>query len=308
MSAAASANPVYANVAFLRIPEFDARSVTEQASLKDRLEGRVKAVLGPIAAGDRVVLDADDGVALVLFGDSARALRIAQSLRGEEAFLQVGLNYGPLALTSQGPDGRVFGDGLAAAAAAARFAAPEKILVTQDFVRALETNAPELAAELTSAGEFTDTRVRQHQLFTPDPVRGAQRRRRILWTTLGGVAAIVLLGVFAREANRIFFPPRPAIITLLVKPRGEVFVNGVSKGVAPPLKHLEVEAGKHVITIRNAGSPPLELALNLMAGEETTITHTFTVRPSPPPRKPAAKPEKSEPDLWRDFKNLFKGT
>ena len=109
MSAAASANPVYANVAFLRIPEFDARSVTEQASLKDRLEGRVKAVLGPIAAGDRVVLDADDGVALVLFGDSARALRIAQSLRGEEAFLQVGLNYGPLALTSpktrpSGPD------------------------------------------------------------------------------------------------------------------------------------------------------------------------------------------------------------
>ena len=101
MSASLSANPVYANVAFLRIPEFDARSVTEQASLKDRLESRVKAALGSVSAADRVVLDADDGVAIVFFGESARALRIAQSLRGEEAFLQVGLNYGPLALTSK---------------------------------------------------------------------------------------------------------------------------------------------------------------------------------------------------------------
>jgi len=308
MSAAPSANPVYANVAFLRIPEFDARSVTEQASLKDRLEGRVKAALAPVAAHDRVVLDADDGVALVLFGDCARALRIAQSLRGEEAFLQVGLNYGPLALTSPpGPEARVFGDGLASAAAAARFATPDKILVTQDFVRALEASAPELAADLTSAGEFTDTRVRQHQLFTPNPVRGAQRRRRIAWTTVGGVAAILLLGVFAREANRIFFPPRPAIVTLAVKPRGEVFVNGLSKGVAPPLKNLELEAGRHVITIRNAGSPPLELALNLKAGEETTITHTFATPRPPAPRKPQPKPEQ-KPDFWRDFKNFFGGT
>jgi hypothetical protein len=249
------------------------------------------------------VLDADDGVALVLFGDSARALRIAQSLRGEEAFLQVGLNYGPLALTSQAPDARVYGDGLASAAAAARFATPEKILVTQDFVRALETNAPDLAADLTSAGEFTDTRVRQHQLFTPDPRRGAQRRRRTLWLGVGGVAAILLLGVFAREANRIFFPPSPAILTFAVKPRGEVFVDGVSKGITPPLKTLELEAGKHVVTIRNPGSPPLEIALNLKSGEETTITHTFATR-----RVEPRKPPQQQPDFWRDLKKKFGGS
>jgi hypothetical protein len=299
---ASLANPVYANVAFLRIPEFDARSVTEQASLKDRLESRVKAALASVAERDRVVLDSDDGVALVLFGDSARALRIAQSLRGEEAFLQVGLNYGPLALTSQASDARVFGDGLASAAAAARFATPEKILVTQDFVRALESNAPELAADLTSAGEFTDTRVRQHQLYTPDPERGAQRRRRTLWAGVGGVIAILLLGVFAREANRLFFPPSPAIITFAVKPRGEVFVDGVSRGLTPPLKNLELEAGKHVVTIRNPGSPPLEIALNLKSGEETTITHTFATR-RVEPRKP-----QPQPDFWRDLKKRFGGS
>jgi hypothetical protein len=303
MSASFSASPVYANIAFLRIPEFDTRSVTEQASLKDRLEGRVKAAIANVADRDRVVLDTDDGVALVLFGDSARALRIAQSLRGEEAFVQVGLNYGPLALTSQDSEGRVFGDGLASAAAAARFATPEKILVTQDFVRALETQAPELAADLTDAGEFTDTRVRQHNLFTPDPVRGAQRRRRTLWTGVGGVIAILLLGVFAREASRVFFPPRPAIIMLAVKPRGEIFVDGISQGVTPPLKTLEVEAGKHVVTIRNAGSPPLEIVLNLKAGEETTITHTFSTPRRVEPRKP-----QPQPDFWRDLKKKFGGS
>jgi hypothetical protein len=305
MSAPSSANPVYANVAFLRIPEFDTRSVTEQASLKDRLEGRVRAALGSVAHRDRVVLDADDGVALVLFGDSSRALRIAQSLRGEEAFLQVGLNYGPLALTSPGAEARVFGDGLASAATAARFATPEKILVTQDFVRALEASAPDVAADLTSAGEFTDTRVRQHQLYTPDPARGAQRRRRTLWTAVGGVTAILLLGIFAREVNRIFFPPSPAIITLAIKPRGEVFVDGVSRGFAPPLKNLEVDAGKHVITLRNPGSPPLELTLNLKAGEETTITHTFAMRRAEP-RK--GQPQSQPPsDFWRDLKKQFGG-
>jgi hypothetical protein len=303
MSASLSASPVYANIAFLRIPEFDTRSVTEQASLKDRLEGRVKAAVANIANRDRVVLDTDDGVALVMFGDSARALRIAQSLRGEEAFLQVGLNYGPLALTSQDSEARVFGDGLASAAAAARFATPEKILVTQDFVRALETQAPELAADLTNAGEFTDTRVRQHHLYTPDPVRGAQRRRKTLWTAVSGVIAILLLGIFAREANRIFFPPRPAIVMLAVKPRGEVFVDGISQGVTPPLKLLEIEAGKHVVTIRNPGSPPLELALNLKAGEEMTITHTFATPRRAEPRKP-----QPQPDFWRDLKKKFGGS
>jgi hypothetical protein len=177
--------------------------------------------------------------------------------------------------------------------------------VTQDFVRALESNAPEIAADLTSAGEFTDTRVRQHQLFTPDPKRGIERRRRTLWTGVGGVIAILLLGVFAREANRIFFPPSPAIITLAVKPRGEVFVDGVSKGFSPPLKNVEVEAGKHVVTLRNPGSPPLELALNLKAGEETTITHTFTTRRSEP-RKAPQPPQQS--DFWRDLKKKFGGS
>lgn len=295
-----TASPIQAHVAFLRIPGFDGLSVAEQASLKDRLEGRVKAAIGPVADTDRVVLDADDGVALVLFGDAARALRIAQSLRGEEAFLQVGVNYGPIALTGDSAGHAVFGDGLAAAAAAARFATPERILVTQEFRRKLEDSSPEIAADLVSAGEFSDAQLRQHLLFTPDPERGATRRRRYLVRLGGGVLAILLLGVAAREARQWFFPVRPAVINFAVRPRGDVSVDGVSKGRTPPLDRLEVPAGRHVVVIRNAGYPPLQLTLNLEAGQETTIAHTFVSRRAPE--------SKEQPGFWRDLKRRFGGS
>jgi hypothetical protein len=295
-----AALPIQAHVAFMRIPGFDGRSVAEQASLKDRLEGRVRSAIANIDERDRAVLDAEDGVALVLFGDPARALRIAQSLRGEEASLQVGLNHGPIARSAE-TGGTIFGDGLAAAATVARFAPPERILVTDEFRRCLELAAPELAADLASAGEFSDTHLRQHRLYTLDRKRGAVRRRRYVMRLLGGVLAILLLGVAAREAHQRFFPPKPAVILLSVKPRGEVFVDGVAQGRSPPLARVEVDAGRHVVVIRSAGSPPLQLTLNLKAGEETTITHTFV-----PPRR---APEKTEqPSFWRDLRRRFGGS
>jgi hypothetical protein len=298
-----SAPPIHAHVAFLRIPAFDTRSVAEQASLKDRLEGRVRAALSGVPEAERIVLDADDGVALVLFGAPARALRIAQSLRGEEAFLQVGLNHGPLALTEAGPGARVFGDGLVSAAAAARFATPERILVTQDFVHALEAASPEIAPDLVGAGEFTDTRVRQHLLYTPDPARRAQRRRRFAAELLGGVLAIMLVGIAARLVQHRFFPPAPAVVNFVIKPRGEVFVDGVARGRTPPLTRLELDAGRHVVTVRNAGFPPLEVTLNLKPRDETTITHTFAAA-----RRPADRPTETPRDFWRDLKRRFGGS
>lgn len=226
-----TALPVHANVAFLRIPQFDTRAVAEQASLKEKLEVRMQEALAALPAADRIVLDADDGLAVVLFGDPARALRVAQAMRAADSTLplQAGLNYGPLALTTNGTEARVFGDGLSAAAAAARFASPERLLLTQDFANALRHRHPERAAELAEAGDFTDTRVRMHSFYTPDPRKGIARRRRLLAYGVGGVAAILLLGVAGREARRILFPPLPAVLKLLIKPRGEIFIDGVSR-------------------------------------------------------------------------------
>jgi len=299
-----TAPPTQAHVAFLRIPGFQGRSVAEQASLKDRLEGRVRAAIEPVESGERLVLDAEDGVALILFGDATRALRIAQSLRGEEAFLQVGLNYGPIARTDVSANAAVFGDGIAAAVAAAHFATPERILATEEFRRRLELAAPEVAADLVSAGDFTDSRLRQHSLYTPDPRRGATRRRRYVVRLLAGVAAILVLGIAVRAGHRLFFPPKPAVIVLAVKPRGEVFIDGISQGRTPPLARIPLEAGRHTIVIRNPGSPAFQTSLDLHPGEETTITHTFVTR-----RPPAAPADKGEaPGFWRDLRRRFGGS
>ena len=72
-----TASPVFANIAFLRIAGFDGRPVVEQASLKDRLEARVREAIAGIPAADRVVLDAADGLAIVVFGDGITAAAAA---------------------------------------------------------------------------------------------------------------------------------------------------------------------------------------------------------------------------------------
>lgn len=292
-----AATPLYANVAFLRIAQFATRSVSEQASLKEKLEGRAKSAIASLPLHERVVLDAEDGLAIVLFGEPGKALELTQAIHAasSDAPLQAGLNYGPLALTSRGADARVFGDGLSAAAAAARFATPEKLLVTREFAKILQQRNPGRAAELADAGDFTDTRVRLHTFYTPDAKRGVMHRRRMLAYGVGGVAAILVLGVVGREAYTRLFPPLPAVIKLTVKPRGEIYVDGASRGSTPPLHEIQVNAGRRVVQIRNPGFPPLEITLDLKPGERTTIAHTFS-RPAPPKQ-----------DLWRDFKKKFGG-
>jgi hypothetical protein len=299
-----TALPVHANVAFLRIAQFDTRPVAEQALLKEKLEARAKAATAGIPEADRIVLDADDGLAVVLFGDPAKALQVTQSMRSGDASLpvQAGLNYGPLALSVQGSEARVFGDGLTAAAAAARFASAERLLVTQDFAKSLRHRHPDRAAELAEAGDFTDTRVRLHSFYTPDAKKGSAHRRRLLAYGVGGVAAILLLGVAGREARRLLFPVLPAVIKLQVRPRGDIYVDGVLKGRTPPLLEIEVPAGAHVVQIRNPGFPMLETTLDLRPGEKTTLAHAFR-RPEAAPKP---KPEKA--DFWRDLRRSFGGS
>ena len=244
-------------------------------------------------AADRVVLDADEGAAVVLFGEPERALEVAQAVHAKGA-VHAGLNYGPLALSSRGNDARVFGDGLVGAAAAARFATPAKLLLTQDFAKALDATAPERAAELETAGEFTDTRVRLHSFYTPDARRKRASRRKLVFTALGGVAAILFAGVLVREGIHRFFPPPPAVVKLLVKPRGDVYVDGVMKGRTPPLTEIQVPAGKHLIEIRSQGFATLRMPIDVDAGEQMTLTHNFT--------------SGAKPSFWRDFKRRFGGS
>lgn len=298
--AAPEAGPVHASVAFLRIPRFATRGVAEQAALKQELEASVHAAVAPYAEADRAVLDAEDGVAVVMFGDPARALDAMEGLHGRTgAVLQIGVNYGPLALTERGTDARVFGDGLGAAAAAARFASAERVLVTEDFSRALALRDPERAAGLAPAGDFTDTRVRLHSLYAPDPARRWAYRRRMVAYGVAGVIAILSLGFAGRAVRQAMVPVEPAVVTLAVKPRGEVFVDGATRGRTPPLTQVEVPPGRHVFLIRHPGYAPVQRTYDLKAGERVTLSHTFVAaRQTEPPKS----------DFWRDLRRQFGGS
>lgn len=287
------APPVHASVAFLRIPGFDSLPVSEQASRKERLVQGARGALAHVPTGERLVLDAPDGLAVVLFGDVPRALDAAAALHGAAAPLQSGLNHGPLALAAAASDARVIGDGIEEAASAARFAAPGQLFATEAFARALQAVAPDRGVELVRAGEFTDTNVRVHTFFAPDPQRRAARLRRLAIFAAGGSILILLLGVVGRDLYQPLLRVRPAMVTLDVKPRGEVFVDDNPVGRIPPLTRIEVPPGRHKLTIRNPGSRPYEVNFEVAAGQRITFAHTFVAQPPP------------KADFWRDMRKRF---
>jgi hypothetical protein len=287
-----TAHPVHASVAFVRVPDFAHLPAASQATRKEQMEARVRSVLAHVAAENRLVLEADDGFAVVLFEDLARALDIALQLHAG-AGGQAGLGYGPLALGAAGADARVFGDGLASAASASKFASRDRMLVTDGFARALRAASPDRAEDLAPAGEFTDTNVRVHSFFAPDAQRRAMLRRRLAVMAVGGSILILLAGVVGRDIYQPLFRTRPAVVLLEVKPRGEVFVDGNSMGKIPPLARLELAPGRHRLAIRNPGSRPYEVSLDLAAGQRITIAHTFVAAPAP------------KADIWRDLRKRF---
>lgn len=67
----------------------------------------------------------------------------------------------------------------------------------------------------------------------------------------------------------------PAVVTLMVQPWGEIYLDGRMQGVSPPLLELQVVAGKHEIKIRNTTFPAYSQVINVKSGEKIKIKHTF---------------------------------
>lgn len=291
--------PVHASVAYLRIPHFEDLPVAEQVAQKERLFARTGDAIALHEPQDRVVLDADDGLAIVLLCEPHEALDTCERIHGHDAYepVQVGLGFGPLARDSEGSDPHVVGDALIGAAAAARFAEPDRLLVTDAFARALRITAPARAADLGRAGDFTDTRVRQHVLYASDAGRAALRKRRFALYAVGGVASMLLLGVIGRGIYQPFRRSRPGVLVLDVKPRGDVYVDGTFHGRTPPLTEVSLAPGPHRVQIRSAGFAQHNVLIEIKPGEPQTLSHTFTRT-----AEPASKPKS---DFWRDLKRRF---
>jgi class 3 adenylate cyclase len=69
--------------------------------------------------------------------------------------------------------------------------------------------------------------------------------------------------------------PATGTVNLTVLPWGEVFVNGRSRGVSPPLKSLKLAPGTYTIELRNTTFAPSTQKVRVKAREETTVHHVF---------------------------------
>ncbi len=75
------------------------------------------------------------------------------------------------------------------------------------------------------------------------------------------------------EAPKSTVPP--ATLVFAVSPWGEIFVNGKSRGVSPPLKSIKLDPGKYKIEVRNTTFPTYTENYDLKARDEITVRHKF---------------------------------
>jgi hypothetical protein len=73
----------------------------------------------------------------------------------------------------------------------------------------------------------------------------------------------------ARPANG------PTQVLLQIAPWGEVFVDGRSRGVSPPMRAVEVSPGHHSIEIRNSKFPPHVVRVDVRPGQEVRVRYRF---------------------------------
>lgn len=271
--------PVSASVILLRSHEFARKAVAEQARVKAQLEALVAFAAMPLAAGRWLVLEAPEGLAIVVLGGPEAAFDTARRALTAAADLPlaVGVNLGPvLAEVNERGDAVLAGDGIETAMVIAGFANPGHLLVSRSVRDAVLEQAPERADDLRSMGTFTDARVRTHELFAPDEHAALRRRRRLFALGAASFCGILAIGFAARQSReRRMVSGARASVEFTISPRGDVYIDGAPKGRSPPLERIAISPGAHTIEVRNGQNAPLQLRVNLQPGETMAIRHSF---------------------------------
>jgi class 3 adenylate cyclase len=137
-------------------------------------------------------------------------------------------------------------------------------LALKPVPHAVKTVTPAPARTKTSPAPETDTALERAQ---PD----AQPRAAAPAEPTQSVAAAP-----ARAQARPAAAASPGgVIQLAILPWGEVFVNGKSRGVSPPLRSVDVPPGTHTIEVRNTSFPTHTRRVKVRAGEPVRIRHRF---------------------------------
>ena len=70
-------------------------------------------------------------------------------------------------------------------------------------------------------------------------------------------------------------PQAEGFVALAIAPWGEVMINGVTRGVSPPLTRLSLAPGLYTIEIRNSAAPPLVARIEIKPGQTLSLQHRF---------------------------------
>jgi len=67
----------------------------------------------------------------------------------------------------------------------------------------------------------------------------------------------------------------PGRVRLAISPWGEIFVDGKSRGVSPPMKSFSLPPGRHKIEVRNTTFAPHVAEVEVKSGGRVTVQHVF---------------------------------
>ena len=70
-------------------------------------------------------------------------------------------------------------------------------------------------------------------------------------------------------------PVAQGTLSLQINPWGDVFINGKSIGVSPPMKQYNLAPGKYKIEVKNTSFTPFVTSVEIKAKESTSIKYTF---------------------------------
>jgi len=223
-----------ASVVFLRIHDFASRPASEQARQRAQLEAVVAVTTAELAPASRIVLDASDGVVVVVLANPQGALRLAErALAASQAGLPLcaGLNHGAVRLLggSGGEGQAMVGDGIAVAASVAQFAPTAGLRASRAFRDALAEAAPGQEASLVPKGASTDASLRSHELFTRDRTELQRRRRTYAALSVAAVCVLLATGVGWRisEHGKAAFVDGLAAKYRATTAQGERYVRGL---------------------------------------------------------------------------------
>ncbi|HUL41954.1 MAG TPA: adenylate/guanylate cyclase domain-containing protein [Burkholderiales bacterium] len=258
------------SVVFADIVEYSKKPVADQMKLKDEFNALISDAIKEVAAGDRIILDTGDGVAISFLGAPEEALFVAINLRDALASDQtsgdlnarIGINLGPVRVVKDiNGQPNIIGDGINVAQRVMSFAQPGEVLVSRSYYEVVSHLSQEYSLLFEYQGARADKHVREHEVYAV----GSPGKEIKLWS---GPSA--------------------------VKVHGESTSRGTDSAAFPEAIWHKATSGKKILYAGLSLVALVALALTLRGGNGGTATSESKAGPENNPEQ-AAEPQSPEP-------------